>query len=163
MTITGARPAQHWDATFTETLNSGVATKNWTLHLGHSFADVPSTVPYYRFVENLFHNAITGGCGPNAFCPTSPVTRGQMAVFLLRSEHGIEYLPPACSSTLFTDVPCPGGVRSSTGSTNSSARTSRPAAAAATTARRLRSRGRRWRSSCSRPSTARATRRRRAR
>lgn len=109
MTISGARPAQHWDAMFTETLNGGVATKIWTLHLGNSFADVPPSFPFYRFVENLFHNGVTAGCDPGDFCPGSPVTRAQMAVFVLRSEHGDSYTPPACSSTLFADEPCPGG------------------------------------------------------
>jgi hypothetical protein len=29
-----------------------------------------------------------------------------MAVFLLKSEHGSSYVPPACTGA-FTDVPCP--------------------------------------------------------
>jgi RHS repeat-associated protein len=33
-----------------------------------------------------------------------------MAVFLLKGEHGGAYTPPACTSTIFTDVPCPGGL-----------------------------------------------------
>jgi hypothetical protein len=28
---------------------------------------------------------ITGGCGAGNFCPGDPVTRGQMAVFLVRA------------------------------------------------------------------------------
>jgi hypothetical protein len=35
------------------------------------------------------------------------VTRGQMAVFLLKGEHGGAYVPPACSATMFADVECP--------------------------------------------------------
>jgi len=34
------------------------------------------------------------------------VTRAQMAVFLLKTEHGAAYTPPACTG-LFPDVPCP--------------------------------------------------------
>jgi len=34
------------------------------------------------------------------------VTRAQMAVFLLKAEHGPSYMPPACSG-VFGDVPCP--------------------------------------------------------
>ncbi len=33
-----------------------------------------------------------------------------MAVFLLKGEHGSAYAPPACSATVFGDVPCPGGL-----------------------------------------------------
>ena len=44
--------------------------------------DVPTTHPYFRFVEALAKAGITGGCGTGLYCPDSPVTRGQMAVFL---------------------------------------------------------------------------------
>jgi hypothetical protein len=47
-----------------------------------TFADVPSTHPFYKFVEALYASGITAGCGNNNFCPDAPVTRGQMAVFL---------------------------------------------------------------------------------
>ena len=49
---------------------------------------------------------ITGGCGSGNFCPTNPVRRDQMAVFLLKGEHGSSYAPPACVGT-FADVLCP--------------------------------------------------------
>jgi hypothetical protein len=44
--------------------------------------DVPTTHPFFRFVEALARAGITSGCAPGAFCPDDPVTRGQMAVFL---------------------------------------------------------------------------------
>lgn len=44
--------------------------------------DVPTTHPFFRFVEALAASGLTGGCGPGSFCPDQPVTRGQMAVFL---------------------------------------------------------------------------------
>jgi hypothetical protein len=44
--------------------------------------DVPTTHPQFRFVEALAAAGITSGCGTGSFCPDSPVTRGQMAVFL---------------------------------------------------------------------------------
>ncbi len=75
------RPASHLDATLTEVLDSG-ATKKWTLHIGDSFADVPRSHFAYRFVETLLHSGLTAGCSATQFCPASPVTRWQMAVFL---------------------------------------------------------------------------------
>jgi hypothetical protein len=33
-------------------------------------------------VEALAAAGITGGCGPGSYCPASPVSRGEMAVFL---------------------------------------------------------------------------------
>ena len=40
------------------------------------------------------------------YCPENTVNRDQMAVFLLKSEHGSDYTPPACTG-IFTDVACP--------------------------------------------------------
>jgi hypothetical protein len=39
------------------------------------------------WIERLAAEQITGGCGPNAYCPLQPVTRGQMAVFLVKTFH----------------------------------------------------------------------------
>ena len=47
-----------------------------------TFTDVPVGHPQRQFVEALAAAGITGGCGPSAYCPDSPLTRGQMAVFL---------------------------------------------------------------------------------
>src|SRR5262249_56813245 len=48
------------------------------------------------------------GCGGRNYCPDSDTTRAQMAVFILKGEHGGTYTPPACTATVFADVPCPG-------------------------------------------------------
>ena len=102
---TGSRPAaEHWDATIDEA--TGAATKTWTLHVGASFADVPSNYVFYSFIENIFHHAITAGCGAPGYCPGVPALRSHMAVFLLKAKEGPLYAPPACAS-LFFDVPCP--------------------------------------------------------
>ena len=108
MKISGVRPVQHWDATFTESLAgfSNSILKTWTLHVGESFPDVPTSNTFYDYVENLFHNGITGGCAGGNYCPTNSVTRAQMAVFLLKGEHGSTYVPPTCMG-VFGDVPCP--------------------------------------------------------
>ena len=147
--ITAAtRPVQHWDATVLEGLWMGTITKNWTLHVGATFADVPPTSGFYRFVETIVHKrrhrglladgllphragdapghgrlpprraraerlrpaavrrdaalrtypypapsaagskeiarrGIAGGCGDENYCPAAPVSRQEMAVFLL--------------------------------------------------------------------------------
>jgi spore germination protein len=46
------------------------------------FSDVPVTSSWASWVEELARRGITGGCSATQYCPTSPVTRGQMAVFL---------------------------------------------------------------------------------
>ncbi len=47
-----------------------------------TFGDVPTTHPFFKFVEALYASGITAGCGGGNFCPDAPLTRGQMAVFL---------------------------------------------------------------------------------
>jgi Beta-propeller repeat/S-layer homology domain len=74
---------------------------------GSVFEDVPDAYWAMNWIEQLYADGITGGCGtdPLTYCPEDPVTRAQMAVFLLRAKHGRNYAPPAASGTYFTDVP----------------------------------------------------------
>jgi len=102
------RPVQHWDALLQETLNLSLP-HTWVIHLGESFPDVPTGHQFYPFIENLFHNGVTTGCAGGGYCPGDPVTRAQMAVFLLKSKFGSAHIPPPCTGTVFTDVPCTGG------------------------------------------------------
>jgi hypothetical protein len=71
------------------------------------FADVACPSAYANWIQELATEGITGGCGGGNYCPTSPVRRDQMSVFLLKAEHGSTYVPPACTG-VFGDVPCPG-------------------------------------------------------
>ncbi|NOZ78656.1 MAG: S-layer homology domain-containing protein [Acidobacteria bacterium] len=60
------------------------------------------------WIEQLAAEGITAGCGNGKYCPDGEVSREQMAVFLLKAEHGSSYTPPACTGR-FSDVACPGG------------------------------------------------------
>jgi hypothetical protein len=71
------------------------------------FLDVPCSSTFAPWIEAMAAEGITGGCGGGNFCPLNPVRRDQMAVFLLKGEHGSSYVPPACTG-IFADVPCPG-------------------------------------------------------
>jgi len=46
------------------------------------FNDVPETSGFCRWIEELANRHIVAGCGGGAYCPTNPVTREQMGVFL---------------------------------------------------------------------------------
>ena len=70
------------------------------------FPDVPCPSIFADWIEALAAEGITGGCGGGNYCPQNPVRRDQMAVFLLKAEHGSSYVPPACTG-VFPDVPCP--------------------------------------------------------
>ena len=50
-----------------------------------TFGDVPTSHPFFQYVEALAAAGITGGCGRGNFCPDAPLTRGQMAVFLAKA------------------------------------------------------------------------------
>ena len=50
-----------------------------------TFNDVPTDHPFFQFVEALAASGITAGCGGGNYCPESPLTRGQMAVFLAKA------------------------------------------------------------------------------
>jgi hypothetical protein len=68
------------------------------------FADVPTSHWAAAWIKQFAAEGITSGCGNGNFCPDTPVTRAQMAVFLLKSKHGVSYTPPAATG-VFTDVP----------------------------------------------------------
>jgi hypothetical protein len=70
------------------------------------FPDVPCPSAFADWIEAMFAEGITGGCGGGNFCPLDAVRRDQMAPFLLKAVHGPAYVPPPCSGR-FTDVPCP--------------------------------------------------------
>jgi hypothetical protein len=50
-----------------------------------TFGDVPTSHPFYPFIEALAKSGITGGCGDGNYCPEAPLTRGQMATFLAKA------------------------------------------------------------------------------
>ena len=112
--LSGARPQQHVDLMVDEsaplvsttTLGSGVSPPlhSWTLHVGESFADAPTTNIFYAFIENIFHHGVTAGCDPTNYCPANVTLRKQMAVFVLKALEGPAYTPPPATG-VFTDVP----------------------------------------------------------
>jgi hypothetical protein len=69
------------------------------------FGDVPSSNPFYGFIEQMAVRQITLGCGGGNYCPTANVTREQIAAFIIRALHEPGYVPPAPGSQRFADVP----------------------------------------------------------
>lgn len=70
------------------------------------FADVAPGYWAAGMIEALYADGVTAGCAqsPLRYCPEDPVTRAQMAVFLLRAKHGGGYVPPVATG-VFSDVP----------------------------------------------------------
>jgi len=84
--------------------SSPMATKNIQV----DFLDMPPSNTFHDYVNTVARNGVTAGCGGGNYCGTSSVTRAQMAVFLLKAEHGATFAPPSCAG-VFLDVACPGG------------------------------------------------------
>jgi hypothetical protein len=78
-----------------------------SLPVAVDFYDVPPSNPFHDDIVTIAQHFITAGCSNGNYCPTSPVRRDQMAVFLLKAEHGPLFDPVLCNG-LFADVPCPG-------------------------------------------------------
>ena len=69
------------------------------------FADVPSSSPFCRWIEELARRAVVTGCGGGNYCPTSAVSREQMAVFVLRTLDPALDPPPCSPPNVYADVP----------------------------------------------------------
>jgi hypothetical protein len=72
----------------------------------HTFLDVPYNYWTWRWTEAIENAGVTTGCGGGNYCPTGAMTRDEMALFLLRAKSGGSYAPPACTTPMFSDVPC---------------------------------------------------------
>ena len=71
--------------------------------IGTVFDDVPKTALFADWMEEFAAEGITTGCGGKHYCPNNSVTRGEMAVFLLRARLGSAHNPPAAKGA-FADV-----------------------------------------------------------
>jgi len=80
-----------------------IAGLTFTVYQAGSFADVPPNHQFYSEISKLSARGITLGCGGVNFCPNDPVTREQMAAFIMRAKG--EFNPPVPLSQRFGDVP----------------------------------------------------------
>jgi ELWxxDGT repeat protein len=70
-----------------------------------SFGDVPTNFWAWSSIEAIAAAGITTGCAPGQYCPTSLVSRAEMAAFLERGVQGPAFTPPPPTGTVFADVP----------------------------------------------------------
>lgn len=67
------------------------------------FTDVPPTSPFFDFVALAVTQRLASACQPNRFCPDIPLTRAEMAEFLIRGLYPADDFPfPA--TPYFSDV-----------------------------------------------------------
>ena len=92
-------------AVFLERAIHGASYSPPEVGIGTGFEDVPAAYWSAPYIKQLVTESITVGCGNGNYCPEQPVTRAQMAVFLLRAKYGGSYLPPDVGAgTGFADV-----------------------------------------------------------
>ncbi|HUQ92117.1 MAG TPA: S-layer homology domain-containing protein [Bryobacteraceae bacterium] len=58
---------------------------NFTASPNPYFSDVFSLHPAFNYVQKMREMRLTDGCTATAFCPDEPVSRGQMAAFIVRA------------------------------------------------------------------------------
>ena len=101
------RPAVHWDASAVESLapDDLGQQKQWLLHVGGSFTDVATSNAFYRFIETLLHHSITGRLQRDPVLPGHLDDARADGGVRARGEGGSGYVPPACTTPVFNDVP----------------------------------------------------------
>lgn len=93
------------DGTIVETVGETLIATNGCIATAIDFLDVAATHPFRLHINRLLWKGITSGCASGYYCPQNGVTRGEIAIFLLRSKHGANYVPPPATGTVFNDVP----------------------------------------------------------
>lgn len=68
------------------------------------FSDVPAGNDFCPWIQELAARGVTLGCGGGKYCPGNPVSREQMAIFLMRALEGSGYTPAPCLESPFVDV-----------------------------------------------------------
>jgi uncharacterized repeat protein (TIGR02543 family) len=70
------------------------------------FTDVPASHPFFKYAQKMRESGITAGCSATTYCPDSPVTREQMAAFLIRARLGVSPTEsfPVTATPHFLDV-----------------------------------------------------------
>ncbi len=72
-----------------------------------AFSDVPNSHPQFRYIQKLAELGFTTGCGNGRYCPDRLITRGELAVFLIRAgaRIGPGAVIPHPAKPFFRDVP----------------------------------------------------------
>ena len=78
------------------TVNYQVQIEQAGTIIAQPFNDVPTFHPYVLYVDQIQRAGLTNGCSlfPPLFCPDQTVTRGQMAVFVVRAAIGDNFSYP---------------------------------------------------------------------
>jgi hypothetical protein len=68
------------------------------------FGDVTFNDYNSFYIQGIFDDGITAGCGGGNYCPNQNNTRAQMSVFVVKALEGADFVPPPATG-IFNDVP----------------------------------------------------------
>ena len=72
-----------------------------------ALTDVPASIPFADWIEELYDRGISTGCAPSRFCPDMILTKEQISKLILRTFHyntNQNYTPPQAIGNVFDDV-----------------------------------------------------------
>jgi len=78
---------------------------NFTYTQTPYFSDVPASYSFFQWIQKMQDLGIALPCAPNQYCPDTPVTRGIMAVLIIRGRYGVATPTSYPATPYFTDVP----------------------------------------------------------
>ena len=80
-------------------------SNNFTYNPTPYFTDVPTNYLFFKYIQKMKELGITSGCTATTYCPDDTVTRGQMAVFIIRARYGTGVAFNYTPTPYFDDVP----------------------------------------------------------
>jgi hypothetical protein len=86
-------------------VRSVIGSDNFTYSTSPHFTDVPASNLYFPWIQKMQELGIAQPCGTNLYCPSTPVTRGVMAILIIRARYDAPTPPNSPSNPFFTDVP----------------------------------------------------------
>ncbi len=91
-------------------VRSILGTNDFTYTTTPYFTDVtsdptdPNYSQFFKYIQKLKDLGITSGCTATTYCPNDTVSRGQMAVFIMRARYGVGFAFNYTMTPYFTDV-----------------------------------------------------------
>jgi uncharacterized repeat protein (TIGR01451 family) len=85
-------------------VRSVMGNDNFTYTATPYFTDVPATHPFFKWIQKIQDLGIALPCAANQYCPDTPVSRGAMAVLIVRGRYGVSTPSNYPATPYFTDV-----------------------------------------------------------
>jgi hypothetical protein len=102
-------PSPTWEPSETPTASptAGPSPAPTATPVPQTFQDVPPDHWAYPYIEAIYDAGYISGCSvePKMYCPDNPLTRAEIAVFLVRGIRGPQFVPSSSVAPVFLDVP----------------------------------------------------------